>query len=376
MNTTDRWHAVVPRLGLSIAVILALASLPLNGCRPTPAGAATVGGEMVLAAVGDTIKATARWRTTGSPDSVRTLFTAGNAPSRVITKLAPPNAVQWSVGPALLIPNPPLAEGATTTVSACPVVWKAGASFPGACLTKPFTNPVTVPTITGDSLDVVGLDLYPRGTYALTRASGACLRAYRASTDPTGWVPVWDAATADWKPICKGANGLPMVAAYCAAIVMGDSMRVLNAQWTTRPWCSRYTAQVPRRYVMPPGLTTKRQIAADRAVVQFSARTAAGVPMPGFSWDEPFGMTVVRDTVTPDAAMSNYAVGFLLSRSPPGRGGLTSPDSTLTAYWRLYTSAGVPRAGVPVTWGTPCCGGQLSAAPGENRWKQYGAAGS
>lgn len=360
--------------GSGALALVALLVLPSNGCRPTPAAAEVRGADTFLVAAGDTLKATQFFKVTGSPDSVRYLFTVPGAPSLALVKVAPANGITQSLGPALLIPSPPLTDGQMVTVTACPTAYKPGhAPVTAPCSQKSYTKPSTPPTVTGDSLTVIGMDLYPRGTLALTRASGACIRAYTVGPANSGWEKTWDVAAQDWKAVCKGANGLPMIAHQCAAMVMGDSVRVLSAQWTTRPWCAKYTAQVPRRYVPPPGLMTKRQIAAERAVVQFSARQTNGAPMAGFIFDEPFGMTVVRDTVTADAAVPEYQFRFMLSRSPPGRGAFASPDSTIVLMQKFYASNGAPIAGRVATFAVTSGGGQVATLPDPaSRWKHYG----
>lgn len=303
-----------------------------------------------ITAVGDTLKATQFYKVSGSPDSVRWLFTARNAPSQSVSRGAPPNGLSLTAGPVNLIPSPALLDGDTVTVSACPVAWKKGTSYPGSCSTRLYTRPIVPPVVTGDSLTVIGLDIYPKGTYATTRATGACLRALGPSASTGSWASVWDYTTSSWKPVCKSSNGTLMMLAYCATPIMGDSVRVLTAAWTTKPWCAQYAPQVPRKYVPPPGLISKRQQAADKVATLLQFRTQGGGPPTGWVWEDIGKLLVLRDSVTADAALPAYMVGFMTTRSPRGQGAFSSPDSIVFLTARVYNGDGTPRIGVPVAF--------------------------
>jgi len=343
---------------LSLLPLLALLALPSNGCTPTPAAAEVREPRLAVVAVGDTIKATIFYKVTGSPDSVRWLFTAPNAPSSIVSRVAPPNGTALSAGPVNLLPAPPLAEGASATVSACPVAWKGGSAFTGSCTTRVYTRPITPPTVVGDSLTVSSLDIYPKGQLLTAKATSACLALYKQPPSQSGWLTAWDATAKDWKPACKSGT-TPMIAAYCAAIVMGDSTRVLNPPWTSLPWCSKYNAQVPKNTASP-----RQQRIAERVVTWISIRTQGnnGSPQIGWGWEEPYQLTMVRDLVT-DPLPGLYLVGFLASDSTPGGGAIAYPGATIHTKIKVLDALGRGVPGVAVTL-TPCatCGTVLYGA--------------
>jgi hypothetical protein len=349
--------------GRALALVALLALLPVNGCTPTPAAAEVREPKLALVAAGDTIKATIFYKVTGSPDSVRWLFTAPNAPSVIVSRLAPPNATALSAGPVNLLPAPPLAEGASATVSACPTAWKGGSAFVGSCTARVYTRPITPPTVVGDSLTVSSLDIYPKGQFLTAKATSACFALYSQAGAPSqsGWLKAWDATTKDWKPACKSATGTPMIAAYCAAIVMGDSTRVLNPLWNSLPWCSKYNAQVPKNTA-----SLRQQQIAQRVVTWISIRTQGnnGSPQIGWNWEETYQLTMVRDTVT-DPLPGLYLVGFLASDSTPGGGAVAYPGAVVHTKVKVLDALGRGVPGVAVTL-TPCatCGTvAYSAAP-------------
>lgn len=104
---------------LSIAVLLALASLPMNGCRPTPASATEI-PDLRAIALGDSVKVAVGGRFTGSADSLLLIVTDSTSPLRwkpdTVRFMAPVPA-SWSTV-RIERPVPPYPEGSRQVLRA------------------------------------------------------------------------------------------------------------------------------------------------------------------------------------------------------------------------------------------------------------------
>jgi hypothetical protein len=152
----------------------------------TAAHAMVTNDDVRLLAVGDTINVAAVYRTSGAPDSVVWTFTVRNAPQLRVKMTQ--NGASVVTPTVKLVPSPALAEGDTTTVSACPTAYKRTAtpsSVAFACLTKVFTKPGAPPVVTPDSLQLSRLMVTPK---LVTLASGTSQQfcAYFSRADG-GW---------------------------------------------------------------------------------------------------------------------------------------------------------------------------------------------
>lgn len=348
-----------------LAVLIALVVfLPNSGCTPKLSAETRLATDLVLAtATGDTLRTSHLLRVLSGtlPDSIKSVFTAPNTPTRVAVVYGPFTLnTQIRVGPVDLIPSPALAGGASLLITACATAYKAGVAYPApSCATKVYVRPILPPVLGNDSLEVAYLDIWPKGQMLTASATSACMALYSSTQvgSVSGWKSAWDATTQDWKSACKADStqtrvpvGTPMVVAYCAAIVMKDSTRVLNALWTSLPWCSKYTSQVPKRTA-----SVRQQRIADRAVTWLAIRTQGnqGSPQTGWQFEEPYHLTMVRDPVNPLPPL--YVVSFITADSTPGGGANAYPGMTLHVKQQVRDNLGRPVAGVAIT-NTPLAG--------------------
>lgn len=137
-----------------VVMVLTFGLLAFLGCMPD-ARADVKDPALVLAAQGDSVRATLTGRSTGNPDSVVVLFSMPNAPTVRIKG----TAATTSFGPAILVPVPAIVEGDSATVVANWTAYKKGTASVSGAIAKVYKRPVTPPNFIPDSLNVSAITI-------------------------------------------------------------------------------------------------------------------------------------------------------------------------------------------------------------------------